>query len=107
MASRIRKNDTVVVISGKHKGEQGKVLEVLTDKQRVRIEGVNAVKRHLKPGRDPKIPQGGIVEKFGTIHISNVALLDPQGSKPTRVGYKTLEDGAKVRVARKSGEVLG
>ena len=106
MAQRIRKDDTVVVISGKHKGEQGKVLEVLTDKDRVRIEGVNVIKRHLKPGRDPKVPQGGIIEKFGTVHISNVALLDPSSGKPTRVGFKVLEDGRKVRVARKSGEVL-
>ena len=106
MAWHVHKGDTVEVIAGKHKGEQGKILEVLTDVARVRVEGVNLVKRHLKPGRDPKIPQGGIIEKFGTIHMSNVLPLDPQSGKGTRVGFKVLEDGRKVRVARRSGEVL-
>ncbi|MBI3178667.1 MAG: 50S ribosomal protein L24, partial [Deltaproteobacteria bacterium] len=91
---------------GKHKGQQGKIIEVLTHKDRVRIEGVAVVKRHLKPGRDPKVPNGGIIEKFGTIHISNVLPLDPSSGKPTRVGFKTLEDGRKVRIAKKSGEML-
>jgi large subunit ribosomal protein L24 len=103
---RIRKGDTVAVIAGKHKGETGKVIEVLVAKNRVRIEGVATVKRHLKPGRDPKVPNGGIIEKFGTIHISNVMPIDPSNQKPTRVGFKRLDDGRKVRVARKSGEIL-
>ena len=106
MARHIRKGDLVVVIAGKHKGQTGKVLEIVTRNDRVRIEGVNTVKRHLKPGRDPKVPQGGIIEKFGTIHISNVLPVDPGTKKPTRVGVKTLEDGRKVRVAKKSGETL-
>ena len=106
MAWHIRKGDTVAVIAGKHKGEQGKIIEVLPDAARVRIEGVNTIKRHLKPGRDPKIPQGGIIEKFGTIHVSNVLPVDPQSGKPTRVGFKRLEDGRKVRVAKRSGEVI-
>ncbi len=106
MARHVRKGDTVAVIAGKYKGKQGKVLEVLTDKDRVRVEGVATIKRHLKPGRDPKVPQGGIIEKFGTIHISNVLPLDPQSGKPTRVGFKRLEDGRKVRVAKRSGETL-
>jgi large subunit ribosomal protein L24 len=106
MARHVKKGDTVEVISGKHKGEQGKIIEVLTDKDRVRIEGVNTVKRHLKPGRDPKVPQGGIIEKSGTVHISNVLPVDPQTGKPTRVGFKKLEDGRKVRVAKRSGELL-
>lgn len=106
MAQRVRKGDTVAVIAGKYKGKQGKVLEVLVDKERVRIEGVATVKRHLKAGRDPKVPQGGIIEKFGTVHISNVMPVDPQTGKPTRVGFKTLEDGRKVRVAKQSGELL-
>ncbi len=106
MARHIRKGDLVAVISGKHKGQQGKVLEILTDKNRVRVEGVNIVKRHLKPGRDPKVPQGGIIEKFGTIHISNVLPVDPESKKPSRVGVKVLEDGKKVRFAKKSGETL-
>ena len=102
----IRKGDTVQVIAGKYKGQTGKVLEVLTEKDRVRIEGVATVKRHLRPGMDPKVPQGGIVEKFGTIHISNVLPVDPQTGKGTRVGIKVLEDGRKVRVAKRSGEVI-
>lgn len=106
MARHVRKGDLVAVIAGKYKGKRGKVLEVLTDKDRVRIEGVATVKRHLKPGRDPKVPQGGIIEKFGTIHVSNVLPVDPQSDKPTRVGFKKLEDGRKVRVARRSGEQL-
>ena len=107
MARHVRKGDTVEVISGKYKGQQGKIIEVLTEKERVRIEGVATVKRHLKPGRDPKVPEGGIIEKFGTIHISNVLPVDPQSKKGTRVGFKHLEDGRKVRVAKRSGEVLG
>lgn len=106
MARRVRKGDTVEVISGKYKGQQGKVIEVLVAKDRVRIEGVATVKRHVKPGRDPKVPNGGIIEKFGTIHISNVLPLDPSTGKPTRVGFRRLEDGRKVRVARRSGEII-
>ncbi len=106
MSRHVRKGDEVAVIAGKYKGKRGKVIEVLTSNDRVRIEGVATVKRHLKPGRDPKVPQGGIIEKFGTIHISNVLPIDPQTSKPTRVGHKTLEDGRKVRVARRSGEQI-
>lgn len=106
MAWHVHKGDVVEVISGKHKGQRGKILEMLTDTARVRVEGVNLIKRHLKPGRDPKIPQGGIIEKFGTIHVSNVLPLDPQSGKATRVGFKRLDDGRKVRVARRSGEVL-
>lgn len=102
----VRKGDTVEVIAGKYKGERGQIIEVLTDKDRVRIEGVATVKRHLRPGVDPKIPNGGIVEKFGTVHISNVLPVDPQSGKPTRVGYKKLDDGRKVRVAKRSGEVF-
>ena len=102
----IRKGDTVAVISGKHKGKTGRVIEVLVDDERVRIEGVAPIKRHVKPGRDPKLPQGGIIEKFGTIHMSNVLPVDPSTKKPTRVGFKTLEDGTKVRVAKKSGETI-
>ncbi|MBI5510001.1 MAG: 50S ribosomal protein L24 [Deltaproteobacteria bacterium] len=106
MSRHVRKGDQVMVIAGKYKGQKGKVLEVLTAKGRVRIEGIATVKRHLKPGRDPKVPQGGIIEKFGTIHVSNVLPLDPSGGKPTRVSYKALEDGRKVRVARGSKEII-
>jgi large subunit ribosomal protein L24 len=106
MARHVRKGDVVEVLAGKYKGQQGKIIEVLVDKDRVRVEGVATVKRHLKPGRDPKIPNGGIIEKFGTIHISNVLPVDPTQGKATRVGFKRLEDGRKVRFAKASGELL-
>ena len=106
MSRHVRKGDQVMVMSGKYKGQKGKVLEVLSAKNRVRVEGIATVKRHLKPGRDPKVPQGGIIEKFGTVHVSNVLPVDPHGGKGTRVGYKTLDDGRKVRVARHSQETI-
>jgi large subunit ribosomal protein L24 len=99
---RIKKGDTVEVIAGKHKSKRGKVLEVLSDKDRVRIEGVATLKRHMKPGRFRKTPQGGIVEMDGTVHISNVLPIDPKTDKPTRVGFEMRGD-KKVRVARPSG----
>ena len=106
---KIKKNDTVVVISGKYKGTRGKVIEVLVDKDQVRVEGVNLMKRHYKPSQIH--PEGGIVEKFGTIHVSNVALIDPSTDKACRVGYKFVEDNdskkqIKVRVNHKTGEIL-
>lgn len=100
---KVKKGDTVVVLTGKDKGKTGEVLEVIREDSRVRVSGVNMVKRHQRP---TQTTQGGIIEKESTIHISNVALRDPKTSKPTKVGYKTLEDGTKVRVARKSGEVI-
>jgi large subunit ribosomal protein L24 len=106
MSRHVRKGDLVEVISGKFKGKRGKIIEILTSNDRVRVEGVATVKRHLKPGRDPKVPQGGIIEKLGTVHISNVLPIDPQSKKPTRVGFKVLADGTKVRVAKKSGETF-
>jgi large subunit ribosomal protein L24 len=106
MARHVRKGDVVAVISGKHKGQKGKIIEVLTQKDRVRIEGVATVYRHLKPGRDPKVSQGGRVERTGTVHISNVLPVDPRSGKPTRVGFRRLEDGRKVRFAKGSGELL-
>lgn len=106
MARHVVTGDTVEVISGKYRGKQGKVLEVLTTKNRVRLEGVGVVKRHLKPNSDPKVPQGGIVERDVTIHISNVLPLDPKTNKPTRVGFKVLENGSKVRVSRATGEQI-
>jgi len=101
--ARIKKDDEVVVIAGKEKGKTGKVLEIVGE--RVRIEGLMIIKRHLKPGRSQKNPQGGILEKAGTIHLSNVMPIDPKTKKPTRVQHKLLKDGKKVRVA-KSGEQL-
>ena len=100
---KIKKGDKVVVITGRDKGKSGEVLKVLRDADRVLVQGVHMVKRHTRPSAGQA---GGIVEKEAPIHISNVAHLDPKSNKPTRVGYKTLEDGRKVRVARRSGEVL-
>lgn len=103
---RIKKNDTVVVITGREKGKTGKVLRVVGD--RVTIEKLNLVKRHTRPTE--KHRQGGIVEKEAPMHLSNVQLVSPSTGKPVRVGYKLVEDGAgksrKVRFARQTGEVL-
>ena len=100
---KIKKDDNVVVISGRDKGKQGKVLRVFPTEARAVVQGVHIARRHSKPSMgDP----GGIVEKELTIHISNLAHIDPQTNKPTRVGYKFLDGGHKVRVARRSGEVI-
>ena len=101
MAQRIRTDDEVVVISGKDKGKTGRVMRVDPAKQRVFVEGLNIVKRHSKP-RPGTTEPGGVVEKEGPIHISNVMLLDPQDNKPTRVGV-THEDGKRFRVSKKTG----
>jgi large subunit ribosomal protein L24 len=103
MKLKIKKGDKVVVITGRDKGKSGEVLRVLREENRVVVQGVNMVKRHTAPGAGQP---GGIVEKEAAIDVSNVAHIDPKTSKPTRVGYKILEDGRKVRVARRSGEVL-
>jgi len=100
---KIKKGDTVVVISGRDKGKSGEVLRVLPADRRLVVQGVHVARRHTKPRMgDP----GGIVDKELTIDVSNVAHIDPQSGKPTRVGYKILDDGRKVRVARRSGEVI-
>jgi large subunit ribosomal protein L24 len=99
----VKKGDKVMVISGKDKGKTGTVLVALPKKDRVIIEGINIVKKHAKPSQGN--PQGGILEMEATIHVSNVMLVDPKTNEPTRVGYK-VEDGKKVRVAKKSGESL-
>jgi large subunit ribosomal protein L24 len=104
MVARIRKDDTVIVLAGKDKGRSGKVIKVLPKHERVVVEGVNMVKRHTKP--DMTHPNGGVISKPAAIHISNVALRDPKTGKPTRVGFKTVGEGAsarKVRVAKGSG----
>ena len=92
----------VKVISGNHKGKEGKLLYVNPQKERVIIEGVNLIKRHTRPTQDN--PQGGIVEREGSIHISNVMLI--HSGKPTRIGYKKLDDGSKVRIAIKTGDEI-
>ena len=100
---KIKKDDNVVVISCRDKGKLGKVLRVFTAEERAVVQGVHIARRHSKPSMgDP----GGIVEKELKIHISNLAHIDPQSNKPTRVGYKFLDGGRKVRIARRSGEVI-
>ena len=100
----IKKNDTVVVLAGQDKGKTGKVLKVLVEKNRALVEGVNMVSKSTKPSA--KNPQGGIVKQEAPIHISNLSLVDPKSGKPTRVGIKVVEDGKKVRIAKKSGEEI-
>ena len=104
MAARIRKGDRVVVITGSDRGKQGEVLQVLPKENRAVVQGVNVAKHHTKPKGVGQ--PGGIVSKEATIHLSNIALLDPKNDKPTRVGFKVLENGAKVRVARATGNVI-
>ena len=103
MKIRIKSGDTVQVIAGDQKGSEGKVLRILRDKNKAIVEGVNTVSKHEKPSAQN--PQGGIVQKEAPIHISNLALLDPKSGDPTRVGYE-MRDGKKVRVAKKSNEVI-
>ena len=100
---KIKKGDQVVVLTGKDKGKKGEVLKALPEKRRVIVQGVNVVKKHQKP---TQFAPGGIEEKELSIHVSNVALADPKGGKATRVGYKILKDGKKVRVAKASGETI-
>jgi len=99
----VKKGDKVMVISGKDKGKTGVILSAFPKKDRVLVEGVNIVKKHTKPNQAN--PQGGILEQEASIHVSNVMLIDPKSGEPTRVGYK-VEDGKKVRVAKKSGEII-
>src|SRR4026209_1877781 len=99
-----RKGDTGMVGAGKGGGKKGKVLRVIPEKGRVVVERLNMIKKHQRPTQ--KVRQGGIIEREGSIHLSNVMLVDPGSDKPTRVGMKALSDGKKVRVARRSGEML-
>ena len=100
---KIKKGDHVVVITGKDKGKKGEVLKVIPAENRVVVSGVAMVRRHQK---QTAAQEGGIIAKEAAIHISNLALEDPKDGKPTRVGYKFLKDGRKVRFARRSGEVI-
>tara|TARA_B110000116_G_scaffold216352_1_gene193243 strand:- start:481 stop:786 length:306 start_codon:yes stop_codon:yes gene_type:complete len=99
---KIRKGDTVQIISGADAGKVGRVIKVYLDRDRILVEGINIVKKHTRPSQDN--PQGGIIEKEASIHVSNTLLM--AGGKPTKMGYKILEDGKKVRVAKKTGEVI-
>ena len=100
---KIKKGDNVVVVSGRDKGRTGEVLRVFPAERRVVVQGVNIARRHTKQRMGEP---GGIIEKELALHISNVAHVDPGSGKPTRIGYKVLDDGRKVRFARRSGEVI-
>ena len=102
-AFKIRKGDEVIVTTGQDKGRKGSVLNVDRKRRRVLVQGVNMIKRHTRPSATGA---GGIVEKEATLHISNIALVDPKLDKPTRVGIRVLDNGRKVRFAKRSGEVI-
>jgi large subunit ribosomal protein L24 len=99
----IRKGDNVVVLTGRDKGKKGSVLRVMPPDDRLIVQGVNMVKRHT---RQSATQAGGIVEKEATIHVSNVSLVDPENGEPTRIGFRYLDDGRKVRFAKNSGELI-
>jgi large subunit ribosomal protein L24 len=101
---KVKKDDEVVVIAGKYKGKKGKILKVLPKDNKVIVSGVNLVKKHTKAS---KTSEGGIITKELPIHISNVSHIDPKLAKPTKIAFKILDDGSKVRVAKKSGEIIG
>lgn len=103
MAGKIKKGDRVVVLTGRSKGRTGEVLKMIPKEGRAIVQGVNVVKRHTRP---TQTTQGGILEKEASVHVSNLALVDPDTGKPTRVGFKFLEDGRKVRFAKRSGEII-
>ena len=103
MAARIRKGDRVIVTTGRDKGKKGEVLKVIPEDDRVIVSGVNMIKRHTK---QTARQQGGIVSKEAALHVSNIAHVDPKTGTATRIGFKDLADGRKVRFAKKSGEVI-
>ena len=105
MARHVKKGDMVVVLTGDDRGKVGQVMRVLPEKDKVLVQGVNRVYRHLRPSRQH--PQGGRIQKEMPVHISNVLPVDPKTNQPTRVGYRFQADGSKERYARKSGESLG
>jgi large subunit ribosomal protein L24 len=103
MAAKIKKGDRVVVLAGRDKGRTGEVIEVRPKEDRAIVRGVNVVKRHQ---RQTQKQEAGIVSKEATIHLSNLAIADPKDDKPTRVGFKLLDDGRKVRFAKRSGDLI-
>ncbi len=100
---KVRKGDNVVVLTGRERGKTGEVLRILRKERRLVVQGVNLVKRHTRPS---PVSPGGIMQKEAPLAVSNVALIDPKDGRPTRVGYRRLEDGRKVRYAKRSGEVI-
>jgi large subunit ribosomal protein L24 len=103
MAAKIRKGDRVIVTAGRDKGKRGEVRQVMPEDGRAIVAGVNLVRRHT---RQTAQTEGGIISKESTIHLSNLAIVDPKTNKPTRVGFKVLDDGRKVRVAKASGDLI-
>ncbi|WP_434051543.1 MAG: 50S ribosomal protein L24 [Roseibium sp.] len=103
MAAKIKKGDTVVVLTGRDKGKSGEVIQILPTDNKALVRGINMVRRHQK---QTQTQEAGIVSKEAPIHLSNVALADPKDGKPTRVGFKVQDDGTKVRVARRSGDLI-
>ncbi|MCC0003138.1 MAG: 50S ribosomal protein L24 [Methylobacteriaceae bacterium] len=103
MAAKIKKGDKVVVITGRDKGRSGEVVQVMPAEERAIVRGVNMVKRHQ---RQTMQSEGGIITKEASVHLSNLALTDPKDGKPTRVGFKVLEDGRKVRFSKRSGDLI-
>ncbi len=101
---KIKRDDTVFVISGNDKGKRGRVLRVFPEQDRIIVEGVRMMKKHTKPTQ--RDPQGGIVEREAPLHVSNVMLVDPKSDEPTRVGRQRLGEGRQVRVAKRSGEMI-
>jgi large subunit ribosomal protein L24 len=104
MAARIKKGDKVLVISGASKGARGEVLRVLPSEDKAVVQGVAVAKHHTKPSRMGQ--EGGIIPREAAVHLSNLALIDPATDKPTKIGFRVLDDGRKVRVARKSGSAI-
>ena len=103
MAAKLKKGDRVIVLAGKDKGKSGEIVQVMPAEERAIVRGINMVKRHQ---RQTQAQEGGIINKEASIHLSNLALADPKDSKPTRVGFTVKEDGTKVRVAKRSGDVI-
>ncbi|HJD65586.1 MAG TPA: 50S ribosomal protein L24 [Rickettsia endosymbiont of Bembidion nr. Transversale] len=101
---KVKKGDEVIVITGKYKGKKGKILKVFPEQNKIVVSGINLVKKHTKP---TQVSEGGIITKELPIDISNVAHVDPKTGNPTKVAFKFLEDGSKVRIAKKSGEIIG
>ncbi|SNY94000.1 LSU ribosomal protein L24P [Cohaesibacter sp. ES.047] len=103
MAAKLKKGDRVIVLAGKDKGKSGEIVQVMPAEQRAVVRGINLVKRHQ---RQTQTQEGGIVTKEAPIHLSNLAIADPKDNKPSRVGFEVKEDGTKVRVAKRSGDVI-
>ncbi len=103
MAAKIKKGDKVVVLTGRDKGRTGEVVQVMPKEERALVRGVNFVKRHQ---RQTMNQEGGIIQKEAPVHLSNLAFADPKDGKPTRVGFRILDDGRKVRVAKRSGDLI-